>query len=63
MARRCAICGRGPARGYQVSHSNIHTKRVWYPNLQRAKVLVGGRPRRLMVCTRCLRSNRVQRAV
>jgi large subunit ribosomal protein L28 len=63
VSQRCSICGRGPARGHQVSHSNVHTKRSWYPNLQPAKVIINGRARRVLVCTRCLRSNRVQRAV
>lgn len=63
MSKRCDICGRGPVTGYQVSHSNIHTKKTWNVNLQPARVLINGRPRRISVCTRCLRSNRVQRAV
>ncbi|MBE3587960.1 MAG: 50S ribosomal protein L28 [Thermoanaerobacteraceae bacterium] len=47
----------------QLSHSHIRTKRAWKPNLQRVKALVNGTPRRIMVCTRCLRSGRVQRAI
>jgi large subunit ribosomal protein L28 len=63
LARRCSICGCGPTYGFQISHSNVHSKRKWYPNLQRARVFIDGRPRRVLVCTKCLKSNRVQRAV
>jgi len=42
-----------------VSHSNIKTKRVQRPNLQRVKALVDGSPQRIRVCTRCLRSGLV----
>ena len=63
MARRCDICGKGVVTGMKVSHSHIRTKRKWAPNIQRVKAIVDGSPKRIMVCTRCLRSGKVQRAV
>ena len=63
MAHKCSVCGKGIVVGMKVSHSHIRTKRAWYPNLQRVKALVDGSPRRILVCTRCLRSGRVTRAV
>ncbi|MBO2519435.1 MULTISPECIES: 50S ribosomal protein L28 [Limnochorda] len=63
MARRCYYCNRGTQTGNQVSHSNRKTRRKWYPNLQRMRILVDGQPRRQYVCTRCLRSGRVLRAL
>jgi large subunit ribosomal protein L28 len=33
------------------------------PNLQRIKILVNGSPRRVQVCTTCIKSGRVVRAV
>ena len=62
MARRCAVCGKGPVAGHSVSHSAVKTRRRFLPNLQRIRVMVNGAPRRLSVCTTCLRSGRVQRA-
>ncbi|MEW6274340.1 MAG: 50S ribosomal protein L28 [Bacillota bacterium] len=62
MARKCAICGKGIRVGMQISHSHIRTKRTWTPNLQRVKAIVDGAPKRILVCTRCLRSGKVQRA-
>ncbi|MTI79824.1 MAG: 50S ribosomal protein L28 [Firmicutes bacterium] len=63
MARNCEICGKGVASGFQVSHSHIRTKRKWKPNLQRVRAIVKGSPKRILVCTRCLRSGKVQRAI
>ncbi len=59
MAMTCEICDKGRLVGNKVSHSNIKTKRVQRPNLQRVKALVDGAPRRIRVCTRCLRSGAV----
>jgi large subunit ribosomal protein L28 len=63
MARKCAVCGKGVTVGMNMSHSHIRTKRTWMPNLQRVKAIIDGSPRRILVCTRCLRSGKIQRAV
>jgi large subunit ribosomal protein L28 len=62
MARVCSVCGKGPVTGNNVSHANNRTKRRWYPNLQTVRVLVEGAPRRVRVCTQCLKSNRITKA-
>ena len=62
MARACDICGKQRAVGSKVSHANNKTKRLWRPNLQRVRAKVGTAARRLLVCTRCLRSGRVAKA-
>lgn len=59
----CSICGKGVHSGMQVSHSHIRTKRTWKPNLQSVRAIVNGSPKRITVCTRCLRSGKVQRAI
>ncbi|MBR4943950.1 MAG: 50S ribosomal protein L28, partial [Peptococcaceae bacterium] len=48
--------------GMQVSHSHIRTKKKWMPNIQKVRVVVNGTPKKMNVCTRCLRSGKVQRA-
>lgn len=63
MARKCSICGKGITVGIKMSHSHIRTKRTWAPNLQRVKAIIDGSPQKVLVCTRCLRSGKVQRAV
>lgn len=60
---KCSVCGKGVVTGNQASHSNIKTRRTWSPNLQRVKAIVNGSPKRIYVCTRCLRSGKVQRAI
>jgi large subunit ribosomal protein L28 len=61
-ATRCEVCGKGPQFGAQVSHAhNVSTKKR-YPNIQRVRVMIQGAPRHLHVCTRCLRSGKVQKA-
>ncbi|MBI4276939.1 MAG: 50S ribosomal protein L28 [Armatimonadetes bacterium] len=61
MARRCAICGRGPLTGSNVSHSNQRTKRRFIPNLQMVKAQVQGKVKRVRVCTSCLSAGKVTR--
>ena len=59
MARACEMCGKTRSVGHNVSHANNKTKRVWQPNLQVVRANVAGTVRRILVCTRCLRSGRV----
>ncbi len=61
MARRCEICGKGPMTGNNVSHAHNKTKRRFMPNLQRVRALHEGRNQRIVVCTRCIRSGKVQK--
>ena len=49
--------------GHNVSHAHNLTKRTWNPNLQRVRALVEGRVKNLDVCTRCIRSGKVTKAV
>ena len=63
MAHVCEICNKGPMSGMNVSHSHLKTKRRWYPNIQRVRYIVDGEVKRVNVCTRCLRSGKVQRAI
>ena len=63
MAKICQVCGKGEMSGCLVSHSNRHTKRKWKPNIQKVRAKVGAETKRLNVCTRCLRSGSVNRAI
>jgi large subunit ribosomal protein L28 len=63
MARKCEICGKGPVSANNVSHANNKTKRVLRPNLQTVRAKVKGQTARVKVCTRCLRSGKVEKAI
>jgi large subunit ribosomal protein L28 len=63
MAQRCDICGKGAQFGHNISHAHNVTNRRWNPNLQRVRAVVDGKPKRLTVCTGCLKSDRVQKMV
>ena len=63
MAFACSICGKKRMTGNNVSHANNKTRRVFYPNLQRVRALINGATQRIRVCTRCLRSGLVKKAV
>ena len=63
MARVCEVCGKKPVFGNNVSHAHNVTSRRWLPNLQRVRVLVDGAARRMRVCTRCIRSGKIRKAV
>ncbi len=62
MARACEICGKGPTTGNNVSHANNRTRRRWKPNVQRVHAKVGSTVRRILACTRCIRSGKVVKA-
>lgn len=62
MAQRCEVCGKGPAFGRNISHAHNVTPRRFNPNLQTVRAVVNGGNKRVRVCTRCIRSNKVTKA-
>lgn len=63
MARKCDICGKSKVFGNNVTFSHKKNNRSWSPNIRRVKAIVDGSPKRINVCTRCLRSGKVERAL
>ena len=64
MARVCEICGKKTMFGRAVSHAHNVSPRSFLPNLQKVRVRAeSGGSRRTRVCTRCLRSGAVVKAV
>ena len=61
MSNKCEICGKGSLAGNLVSHSNRKTRTVSRPNVQKVKTVVNGTPTRVKVCTRCLRSGKIEK--
>jgi large subunit ribosomal protein L28 len=62
MAKVCDICGKKPQYGNNVSHANNRTRRRWEPNLQRVRANVDGTVKRVKVCTKCIKSDRIVKA-
>ena len=63
MAYKCEICDKKSQHGNSLSHSHIATKRTRKPNIQHVRAVMDGVNKRIYVCTRCLRSGRVQRSI
>lgn len=76
MTQKCHICGKGPVKGNSVTQRGKPkylggngrkttgiSRRMFRPNLQRIRIQEGGRTVRRRVCTQCIRSGRVQKAV
>ena len=63
MAAVCEVCGKKPSFGVSISHSHVRSKRRWNPNIQRVRAIIDGSPKRVHVCTSCLKAGKIQKAV
>ncbi len=61
MSRVCSICGKGQTSGNNVSHSNRKTRRSFKANVQKVTYVADGKVENGYVCTRCLKSNKIER--
>jgi len=75
MARKCDYCGKKTESGGMITRRGLakakggvglrttgHSLRKFKPNLQSVRALIDGKPRRVRLCTRCLKSGRVVKA-
>ena len=75
MSRVCEICGKRIRTGNRVSRRGLAkkkggvgkritgvTKRKFKPNIQIVRAIVDGTVRRVRVCTKCIRSGKIQKA-
>jgi len=76
MGQKCDICGKGPVKGNTVSQRGKPKylggngrkttgimKRYYYPNLQNIRIQTGDGTAQKKVCTQCIRSGKIQKAV
>ena len=56
--KACYFCGKTKQVGMQVSHSHKRSLRTWSPNLQKTRVKVGKRMKSVLLCTKCLKTNK-----
>ncbi len=64
---KCELCEKSMRTGHRISvtRSQISRRanRVWKPNVKKIKIMENGTAKTVSICTRCLRSNKVTRAV
>lgn len=64
---KCEICDKGIQSGHKISITRSHVSRranrFWKPNIKKVKIIDSGTVRTIRICTRCLRSNKVTRAI
>ncbi len=77
MARVCQVCGKGPQMGHKIETRGKakylggvgtkitgKTRRQFRPNLQKIRTATpGGGTKTMRVCTQCIRSGAVRKAV
>ncbi len=74
MSRKCEICGKGTVAGNNVprkgqakkaggvgQHIGVKSKRVFRPNIIKMRAKLDGSTRNISICTRCLRSAKVEK--
>ena len=63
---KCDVCGKAVANGNRISIARSHVSRraprTWKPNLRSVKAVVDGETKTIQVCSKCLRSGKVNRA-
>jgi len=75
MARVCDYCGKRTRSGGQITRRGLakskggvglkttgRSLRKFRPNLQKVRALVDGKPRRVRICTRCLKSGKIRKS-
>lgn len=63
---KCEICEKTLSHGNKISIARSHvsrrTTRSFKPNIRNVKAFVNGQVKRISVCSKCLRSGKVNRA-
>ncbi len=62
MSKVCAVSGKGALSGNKRSHSLRATRRKWNVNLQKVKVVIDGKPQRIRISARALKTLKAQQA-
>lgn len=75
MLKICALCGKSQTAGRNIVRKGLAKKkggtgkktsrttpRTFLPNLQKMRILIDNRPRRVYVCTKCIKKGRLRRA-
>ncbi len=76
MSKVCHVCGKKPHAGRSIKRRGMAkkkggagqkitgiTKRRFLPNLQVVKTIINGAPKRVRVCTKCIKAGKILKAV
>ena len=62
---KCAICEKTVSHGNRISIARSHVSRraprTWKPNLRTVHIMVNGENKKMHVCSKCLRSAKVEK--
>jgi len=58
---KCVITGGKTSFGNKRSHAMNASRRKWRAKLQRARILIDGKPKRVWISARALKSGKVKR--
>ncbi|WP_101843842.1 50S ribosomal protein L28 [Halobacillus sp. Marseille-P3879] len=61
MSRKCVVSGRSTSTGNNRSHAMNANKRKFKANVQKVRILVDGKPKKVYVSARDLKSGKVTR--
>jgi large subunit ribosomal protein L28 len=75
MFKKCAICGKNEVSGRIVVRKGLAkkkggtgkkisrvSKRTFFANLQKMRIIIDTHPKKAYVCTKCIKKGRVQKA-
>jgi len=64
---KCEICEKAVLSGHKISITRSHvsrrSNRKWKPNVKKIRIVENKAVRSIYICTSCLRSNKVTRAI
>lgn len=60
MSKVCAVTGKKALSGNRRSHSLRATRRKWNVNLQKVTIMVDGKPQRVRISARALKTLKAQ---
>jgi large subunit ribosomal protein L28 len=75
MLKKCVLCGKGELPGKAVARKGQYkakggtgskiarwTMRRFLPNLQKMRILIKGHPRKVYVCSKCIKKGAFKKA-
>jgi len=75
MLKKCALCGKGALTGKVITRKGQYkskggtgskiarwSKRKFFPNLQKMRILIKNRPEKVYICTKCIKKGDFRKA-